>query len=40
MILDIEQDWGKEPGWFATLDAGAQAQLLARRRIQIRPKGK
>lgn len=29
MILEIERAWGKDPGWFETLDRGRQIDLLA-----------
>lgn len=29
MILAIEREWGKEPGWFASLERVTRAELLA-----------
>lgn len=37
MILTIEREWGKEPGWFAALDHEAQVQLLAEYRLRHAP---
>ena len=34
MILRIERDWGKYPGWFATLEKPAQVRLFADYRLE------
>ena len=36
-ILKIERAWGKEPGWFASLDRDRQIQLLALQRVENTP---
>lgn len=36
MILDIEREWHREPGWFDSLDAEQQALLFAERRVRAR----
>ncbi len=33
MCLRIDRLWGKEPGWFLTLDRSVQVQLLAEHRL-------
>ena len=37
MILAIEREWGKVPGWFVTLDAERRARLLADWQIRHKP---
>ena len=37
MILAIEREWGKVPGWFVTLDAEQRALLLADWQIRHKP---
>ena len=34
MILRIERDWGKHPGWFATLPKHSQVRLFADYRLE------
>lgn len=34
MILGIEREWGKEPGWFDTLTREQQTRLLADWRVR------
>ena len=36
MILEIEREWSKEPGWFSGLDSGQQALLLGEYRARVR----
>ena len=38
MILQIEREWHKEPGWFATLDHRQQIDLIAMHRVEHTPK--
>jgi len=33
MCLRIDRLWGREPGWFLTLDRSVQVQLLAEHRL-------
>lgn len=35
MILGLERDWGKWPGWFASLSTAQQATLLGEYRARL-----
>lgn len=37
MILAIEREWNKTPGWFLTLEPDARALLLADWQIRHKP---
>ena len=43
MIIAIEREWAKAPGWFATLDESARVRLMAEWNVRHRaatPKAK
>lgn len=40
MILKIERSWGRDPGWFSTLEREQQIQLLALYRVENTPREK
>lgn len=33
-MLELEREWGKAPGWFASLDDGARAKVWALRVVE------
>lgn len=37
MILDIERDWQKYPGWFSTLHRKDRVMIIADYRLRMRP---
>jgi len=38
--MEVERLWGKEPGWFSTLDRDSQVRLFAHFRVHKNPTGK
>lgn len=37
MILAIEREWGKQPGWFASLDRETRADVMADWQLRQQP---
>ena len=40
LALDIDREWGRDPGWFMGLDADTQHDLLAERILMLDPRSR